>query len=50
MNQEEIVVLGSHNKGSWRHVIYKFRSENRKLIGSDQLGLPQTFRYKSFAI
>ncbi|KAM0055058.1 hypothetical protein Hdeb2414_s0006g00201711 [Helianthus debilis subsp. tardiflorus] len=50
MNQEEITVLGSHNKGSWRHVIYKFRSEIRKLVGSDQPGLPQTIRYKSSAI
>lgn len=44
MNTEETSVLGCHNKGSWRHVIYKFRSEIRKLVGSDQPGLPQTIR------
>ncbi|MFS7964885.1 hypothetical protein Hanom_Chr08g00755621 [Helianthus anomalus] len=50
MNQEEITVLGSHNKGSWRHFIYKFRSQIRKLVGSDQSVLPQTSHYKSSAI
>lgn len=48
MNHEETCVLGSHNKGSWRHILYKFRSEIRKLLGSDQPGLPQTIRSKSF--
>ncbi|XP_022762157.1 uncharacterized protein LOC111308082 [Durio zibethinus] len=27
MNEEETRVLGCHNKGSWRHVFYKVRSE-----------------------
>lgn len=49
MNQEETSVLGCHNKGSWRHVLYKFRSEIRKLIGSDQGGLPQTIRPSSYS-
>ncbi|XP_071695316.1 uncharacterized protein [Rutidosis leptorrhynchoides] len=47
MNHEETCVLGSQNKGSWRHIIYKFRSEIRKLVKSDQPGLPQTIRSNS---
>ncbi|KAE8672677.1 XYLEM CYSTEINE PEPTIDASE 1 family protein [Hibiscus syriacus] len=43
MNEEETRALGCHNKGSWRHVFYKVRSEIRKLVGSDRL--PQTCRY-----
>ncbi|KAM7256756.1 hypothetical protein ACFE04_012497 [Oxalis oulophora] len=46
MNEEEAKVLGTHNKGSWRHVFYKVRSEFRKLVGSDdKVGLPQTCKY-----
>ncbi|GFP96993.1 hypothetical protein PHJA_001843400 [Phtheirospermum japonicum] len=46
MNGDEI---GSHNKGSWRHVFYKVTSQlRRQLLGSDNVGLPQTFRYNSF--
>lgn len=46
MNEEETKVLGSHNRGSWRHVFYKVRSEIRRLVGSDNnVGLPQTCRY-----
>ncbi|KAK9286947.1 hypothetical protein L1049_015355 [Liquidambar formosana] len=48
MNEEETAILGCHNKGSWRHVFYKVRSELRKLVGSDRVGLPQTCRYDSF--
>ncbi|XP_021912754.1 uncharacterized protein LOC110826422 [Carica papaya] len=48
MNEEETRVLGCHNKGSWRHVFYKVRSEIRRLMRSDQVGLPQTYRYDSF--
>lgn len=48
MNEEETKALGSHNRGSWRHVFYKVRSEIRRLVGSDnQAGLPQTCRYDS---
>ncbi|XP_071704694.1 uncharacterized protein [Rutidosis leptorrhynchoides] len=47
MNHEETCVLGSNNKGSWRHILYKFRSEIRKLVKSDQPGLPQTIRSNS---
>lgn len=45
MNEDETKALGSHNRGSWRHIFYKLRSEFRKLIGSDNLALPQTYRY-----
>ncbi|CAI9786443.1 unnamed protein product [Fraxinus pennsylvanica] len=48
MNEQETTVLGCHNKGSLRHVFYKVRSEFRKLIGSDNVGLPQTFLYDSY--
>ncbi|KAK4423999.1 hypothetical protein Salat_1593300 [Sesamum alatum] len=49
MNEEETAVLGTHNKGSWRHVFYKVTSQlRRKLGGTDNVGLPQTFRYDSF--
>ncbi|EEF48013.1 uncharacterized protein LOC8285387 [Ricinus communis] len=49
MNEEETKILGSHNKGSWRHVFYKVRSEFRKIVRSDNVGLPQTCRYDSFS-
>ncbi|KAE8721851.1 CMP-sialic acid transporter 4-like isoform X1 [Hibiscus syriacus] len=46
MNEEETRILGFHNKGSWRHIFYKVRSEMRKLVGSDHRdSLPQTCRY-----
>ncbi|EXB40427.1 hypothetical protein L484_013730 [Morus notabilis] len=48
MNEEETKALGSHSRGSWRHVFYKVRSELRKLVRSDRVGLPQTCRYDSF--
>ncbi|KAE8661606.1 CMP-sialic acid transporter 4-like isoform X1 [Hibiscus syriacus] len=49
MNEEETRVLGCHNKGNWMHVFYKMRSEIKKLMGSDKVGLPQTRRYDSLA-
>lgn len=45
MNEEETKVLGSDNRGSWRHVFYKVRSELKRLVGSDVGSLPQTYRY-----
>ncbi|KAL3843309.1 hypothetical protein ACJIZ3_000712 [Penstemon smallii] len=49
INEEEAAVLGCHTKGSWRHVFYKVTSQlRRKLVGTDNVGLPQTFRYDSF--
>ncbi|KDP47018.1 hypothetical protein JCGZ_10745 [Jatropha curcas] len=50
MNEEETRILGCHNKGSWRHVFYKVRSEIRKIVRSEnKVGLPQTCRYDSFS-
>ncbi|KAF8409891.1 hypothetical protein HHK36_002409 [Tetracentron sinense] len=49
MNEEESVMLGWHNnKGSWRHVFYKVRSEFKRLVGTDNVGLPQTFRENDY--
>ncbi|TXG65051.1 hypothetical protein EZV62_012045 [Acer yangbiense] len=48
LNEEETIILGCHNKGSWRHVFYKVRFEIRKLMGSNKVGLPQTCKYTSF--
>ncbi|XP_031258924.1 uncharacterized protein LOC116117029 [Pistacia vera] len=48
MNEEETVILGCHNRGSWRHVFYKVKFELRKLVGSDKVALPQTCKYTSF--
>ncbi|KAL4572774.1 hypothetical protein LXL04_019558 [Taraxacum kok-saghyz] len=48
-NQEETSVLRSHDKGSWKHVLFKVRSEIRKLVRSDNVGLPQTVRYNSYS-
>ncbi|XP_038888269.1 uncharacterized protein LOC120078122 [Benincasa hispida] len=47
MNDEETKALGSNCRGSFRHLFYKVRSEFRKLIRSDRVGLPQTFKYDS---
>ncbi|XWS63206.1 hypothetical protein CRYUN_Cryun06bG0075800 [Craigia yunnanensis] len=47
MNEEETRILGCHNKGSWRHVFYKVWFEIKKLMGSDKVGHPQTYRYDS---
>ncbi|CAJ1971651.1 unnamed protein product [Sphenostylis stenocarpa] len=43
MNDQETKLLGSHSKGTWRHVIYKMRSEIRRFITSDHATLPQTY-------
>jgi hypothetical protein len=48
MNEEETKILGSQNRGSWRHVFYKVRYEIRKLVGSGHVGIPQTYRYDSY--
>ncbi|KAG4168271.1 hypothetical protein ERO13_A12G012850v2 [Gossypium hirsutum] len=50
MNEEETRVLGCHNKGSWRHVFYKLRSEIKKRMGSDKVGLPQTCRVRNSSL
>ncbi|XP_027332965.1 uncharacterized protein LOC113847865 [Abrus precatorius] len=43
MNDQETKLLGSHNRGTLRHVFYKFRSEIRRFITSDHATLPQTY-------
>ncbi|CAN0926986.1 hypothetical protein LINGRAHAP2_LOCUS35631 [Linum grandiflorum] len=48
MNEEEKKLLGSSNRGSWRHIAFKIRSRIRKVIRSDKVGLPQTYRYDSY--
>uniref|UniRef100_A0A7N0UWI8 Uncharacterized protein n=1 Tax=Kalanchoe fedtschenkoi TaxID=63787 RepID=A0A7N0UWI8_KALFE len=47
MDEAETSALGSHCRGTLKHVFYKIRSEVRKLVGSDNVGLPQTYRYDS---
>ncbi|KAF6154263.1 hypothetical protein GIB67_026719 [Kingdonia uniflora] len=50
LNEEESTLIGSHNKGSWRHVFFKARAELKRLVvGSDHVGAPQTFRYDSYS-
>ncbi|KAK4747711.1 hypothetical protein SAY87_014297 [Trapa incisa] len=45
MNEEEARTIGSNSRGSWKHVIFKVRSEISKLVGSDaHMGLPRTTR------
>ncbi|CAI9281903.1 unnamed protein product [Lactuca saligna] len=46
-SQDETSVLRSHDKGSWRHIFFKVRSEIRRIVRSDNVGLPQTVRYSS---
>ncbi|TKY57563.1 hypothetical protein E2542_SST22014 [Spatholobus suberectus] len=45
MNDQETKLLGSHNRGTWRHVFYKLRSEIRRFITSDHSTLPKTYHY-----
>uniref|UniRef100_A0A7C8Z1U4 Uncharacterized protein n=1 Tax=Opuntia streptacantha TaxID=393608 RepID=A0A7C8Z1U4_OPUST len=45
MNEEERHVIGAQNRGSVLHVFYKVKSELRKLLRSNNMSLPQTFRY-----
>ncbi|CAN0881039.1 hypothetical protein LINGRAHAP2_LOCUS13989 [Linum grandiflorum] len=50
MNEEEAKVLGSQNRGSWFHILYKLKSEIRKAIvarSDKSAGLPQTYRYNN---
>ncbi|KAL5705973.1 hypothetical protein ACHQM5_024193 [Ranunculus cassubicifolius] len=45
MNEEESALLGFHNKGSWRHVFYKVKSELKRLVGST----PNGYSYDSYS-
>ncbi|KAG5064889.1 hypothetical protein JHK85_006072 [Glycine max] len=48
MNDQETKLLASHNRGTWRHVFYKLRSEIRRFINtSDHTTLPKTYHHKS---
>ncbi|MQM09080.1 hypothetical protein Taro_041941 [Colocasia esculenta] len=51
MNEEETTMLGFNSKGSWRHVLYKLRSELRKIVSGpvDELPTTQGFRCDSFS-
>ncbi|MCL7041763.1 hypothetical protein MKW94_001399 [Papaver nudicaule] len=40
MDEQEYVMLGSHNKGTLRHVFCKVKSQVRRLVGSEQYVLP----------
>ncbi|EPS72264.1 hypothetical protein M569_02497, partial [Genlisea aurea] len=45
MNEEETAALGAHDKGSLRHILFKFASQlRRKFLGPGDVGLPHTFR------
>ncbi|KAF8020750.1 hypothetical protein BT93_G1251 [Corymbia citriodora subsp. variegata] len=45
MNEEEIRLVGGlQNRGSWRHVLYKVRSEIQRIVRSDNEGLPKTIK------
>ncbi|KAK4761335.1 hypothetical protein SAY87_006228 [Trapa incisa] len=46
-NDEETRLVGSQSRGSWRRIFYKVRAEIRRLVGSDRVGLPQSYRYDS---
>jgi hypothetical protein len=50
LNEEEVAVLGTHNKGSLRHVLYRVQSGFRKLVmGSGTLPVSQKVRSDSFS-
>lgn len=49
LNEEEVAVLGTHNKGSLRHVLYRVQSGFRRLVmGSGTLPVSQKVRSDSF--
>jgi hypothetical protein len=44
MNEQETKLLASRDKGSWKHVFYRMRSEIRRITNSDYCTpLPQTY-------
>ncbi|KAH7689400.1 hypothetical protein IHE45_03G095700 [Dioscorea alata] len=49
MNEEESTMLGYNSKGSLKHLLYKLRSEFRRLLRSETLPTTQGFRYDSFS-
>ncbi|XP_076886050.1 uncharacterized protein LOC143535775 [Bidens hawaiensis] len=40
-------ISNSNGRRSWSHVFHKVRSEIRKIVRSNKVGLPQTVRYNS---
>ncbi|GAU46675.1 hypothetical protein TSUD_254410 [Trifolium subterraneum] len=47
MNEHETKLLASRDKGSWKHVFYRMRSEIRRITNSDYCTpLPQTYTTK----
>ncbi|KAJ1702240.1 hypothetical protein LUZ63_002019 [Rhynchospora breviuscula] len=47
MNKEEMAVLGTHNKGSLRHVLYRVQSGFRRLVMGSGSDLPVTHKVRS---
>ncbi|OVA00663.1 hypothetical protein BVC80_9085g76 [Macleaya cordata] len=50
MDEQEFAMLGSHNRGTLRHVFCKVKTQIRRLGGSDHalpICTPQGFRYDS---
>ena len=47
MNEEEKHFIGLQNRGSLRHLFFKFKSEVKKLLRYDDMSLPQTFKYNN---
>ncbi|CAI8587197.1 unnamed protein product [Vicia faba] len=43
MNEQETKHLASADRGSWKHVIYRTRSEIKRITNSDHSLLPQTY-------
>ncbi|KAI5432534.1 uncharacterized protein LOC127117443 [Lathyrus oleraceus] len=46
MNEQETKHLESADRGSWKHVFYRMRSEIRRITNSDHSHLPQTYTPK----
>ncbi|KAM7517126.1 hypothetical protein LguiA_006709 [Lonicera macranthoides] len=42
ISEEETSILESRNKGSWRHVFYKVRSELRQIVRPDKPNVDET--------
>ncbi|KAJ4753089.1 hypothetical protein LUZ62_087494 [Rhynchospora pubera] len=47
MNEEEMAVLGTHNKGSLRHVLYRVQSGVRRFVMGSGSHLPVSHKVRS---
>ncbi|KAJ1699913.1 hypothetical protein LUZ63_008425 [Rhynchospora breviuscula] len=47
MNEEEMAVLGTHNKGSLRHVLYRVQSGFRRFVMGSGSDLPVSHKVRS---